>query len=193
MNAPYKPGDGILFMKVGVHARESLEDIIERKDKEIRDAGYALWGYGGSTCHPSTMVQPFGEAIGTRGGVIELCMEEINSKHFADPVSAAEYSIDGTEWHTIPEAISVRGSRYALWINDLRKAEFQLPLNQTQVPIGNSMGRNGGRYIKGRVDKACLEMLDRPEIPNEVPLRNIPISLVATLRRPYAVFLRGQR
>ena len=64
MNAPYRPGDGILFMKVGVHARESLEDIIERKDKEIRDAGYALWGYGGSTCHPSTMVQPFGEAIG---------------------------------------------------------------------------------------------------------------------------------
>ena len=46
------------------------------------------------------------------------------------------------------------------------------------------MGRNGGRYIKGRVDKACLEMLDRPEIPNDVPLRNIPISLVATLRKP---------
>ena len=46
MNAPYRPGDGILFMKVGVHARESLEDIIERKDKEIRDAGYALRGYG---------------------------------------------------------------------------------------------------------------------------------------------------
>ena len=89
MNAPYKPGDGILFMKVGVHARESLEDIIARKDEEIRQAGYALWGYGGSTCHPSTMVQPFGEAIGARGRVIELCMEEINSKHFADPVSAA--------------------------------------------------------------------------------------------------------
>jgi hypothetical protein len=193
VNALLKPGDGLLFMKVGVHARESLEDIIARKDEEIRQAGYAMWGYGGSTCHPSSMVQPFGEAMATRNQVIELCMEEINSKHFADPISAAECSVDGIKWEEIDPAINVRGSRYALVIDNLRKAEFVLPLNQTQVPIGNSMGRNGDRYIKGRVDKACLEMLDRPQLLNDQPSREIPISLMATLRKPYAVFLRGQR
>jgi hypothetical protein len=36
-------------MKVGTHAQESLEDIIARKSKEIDDAGYAMWGYGGKT------------------------------------------------------------------------------------------------------------------------------------------------
>jgi hypothetical protein len=54
-----KPGQGFLYMKVGTHAQESLEDIIKRKAKEIRDAGFALGGYGGNTCHPQTMVQPF--------------------------------------------------------------------------------------------------------------------------------------
>ena len=55
------PGDGILFMKVGTHAQESLDDIIARKSKEIADAGFAMWGYGGNTCHPTSMVQPFAE------------------------------------------------------------------------------------------------------------------------------------
>ena len=34
-------GDGILFMKVGTHANESLEDIIARKKLEIETAGFA--------------------------------------------------------------------------------------------------------------------------------------------------------
>ena len=54
-----KPGEGLLYMKVGSHAQESLEDIIERKRKEIEDAGFALLGYGGNTCPPVSMVQPF--------------------------------------------------------------------------------------------------------------------------------------
>ncbi len=193
MNAPFKTGDGLLFMKVGVHARETLEDIIARKDEEIREAGYAMWGYGGSTCHPSSMVRPFAEGMAVRNQVIQLFMEEIESHHFAEPISAAEYSVDGIEWEKIPDKISVRGSRYALVIDNLHKVDFTLPLNQTRVPIGNSMGKNGNRYIRGRVDKACLEILDRPEIANDAPPRDIGISLVANLRKPYALFLRGQR
>ena len=50
-----RPGVGILFMKVGTHAQETLADIIA-KDQEIEDTGYAMWGYGGNTCHPRTMV-----------------------------------------------------------------------------------------------------------------------------------------
>ena len=35
------PGQGIIFMKVGVHAQEDLASIIQRKTKEIEDAGFA--------------------------------------------------------------------------------------------------------------------------------------------------------
>jgi hypothetical protein len=55
------------------------------------------------------------------------------------------------------------------------------------------MGRLGSRYIQGRVDKACLEVLEQPEINNDAPAREIQIGLVARLLNPYAVFLRGQR
>src|SRR5260370_25735378 len=109
-----EPGAGLLYMKVGTHAKESLADIIKRKRKEIDDAGHAFWGYGGSTCHPTTMVQPFVKAYEERGGAIYLCMEPMNSNHFADPVRAEEFSVDGFRWEEIPPAINAKASRYAL-------------------------------------------------------------------------------
>ena len=50
-------------MKVGLHAQESIEDIVKRKQREFEDTGSIFWGYGGSTCHPLTMVQPFAKEV----------------------------------------------------------------------------------------------------------------------------------
>ena len=191
VNDIVKPGAGLLFMKIGTHAREELVDIISRKTEEIRRTGYGMWGYGGNTCHPTSMVQPFARKFASRGP-IHLCMEEMESKHFGEGV-AAEWSADGLEWQQIPDAIEVRGSKYALVIEDLHEQKLVLPLNQTRVPVGPSMGRLGSRYVQGRVDKACLEVMDAPELSNEAKPREIGINLVATLKDPYAVFLRGQR
>lgn len=187
-----RPGAGILFMKIGTHANEGLSEIIARKSEEIKRTGYGMWGYGGNTCHPTSMVQPFARTFSQEGRPIHLCMEEMNSKHFGEGC-AAEYSVDGIKWGVIPETIEVRGSRYALVINGLHEEEFVLPLNRTRVPVGPSTGRLGSRYINGRVDKACLEMLEGPELPNDAEARNIQINLVATLQDPFAVFLRGER
>ena len=193
MNNIVRPGEGLLFMKIGTHAREDLAEIIERKSREIAATGYGMWGYGGNTCHPSSMVQPFAQAFADQGRTIHLCMEEMQSNHFAEPLCAAEYSIDGVSWKEIPETIEVRGSKYALVIEQLHRDQFTLPLDQTRVPVGRSMGRLGSRYVKGRVDKACLEVIDRPELNNQEPPKDINIGVVATLVQPYAVFLRGQR
>lgn len=192
VNEIVKPGAGLLFMKIGTHANESLADIIARKTDEIRRTGFGMWGYGGNTCHPGSMVQPFAQSHAKRGQTIHLCMEEMESNHFGEGV-AAEYSVDGLTWREIPKTIEVRGSRYALVIRDLHAEQFTLALNQTRVPVGPSTGRLGSRYIKGRVDKACLEILDAPELSNDADLRQIDIHLVARLQDPYAVFLRGQR
>lgn len=189
MTGIVKPGAGVLFMKIGTHAQESLEDIIERKAKEIADAGYALWGYGGNTCHPQSMVQPFAEEFTKGGQQIMLCMQEMNSRHFAEPLRAKEYSVDSMTWMTIPPEINVRGSRFALVIKGLRREEHVLPLDQTRVAVGPSRGRLGSRYIVGQVDKACLEIADEPEIGNEEP-KLLKIDVVAELASPYAVFVR---
>lgn len=186
------PGAGVLFMKVGKHAHENLADIIARKTREIEQAGVGMWGYGGNTCHPSSMVQPFAESFVAQGKSIHLVMEEMDSNHFAEPLCAAEYSSDSREWKEVPAAIEVRGSRFALVIRNLRQVKLELPLDQTKVAVGNSLGRLGSRYVSGRVDKACLEVLDAPERTNELP-KVRPISLVADLVKPYAVFLRNYR
>ena len=51
---------------------ETLDDIIERKTKEIEEAGVAFWGYGGNTCHPQNMVQPFAKDYEERGQTVIL-------------------------------------------------------------------------------------------------------------------------
>ena len=188
MSEVARPGDGVVFMKVGTHAREPLPDIIARKRKEIQDAGYALWGYGGNTCHPLTSVQPFARDFAKRDGVIYLVMEPMESKHFAIPDRADEFSIDAVQWQEVPAAISVRGSRYALAIDTLEEEDFELSLGDTRVAVGNSLGRRGNDYIKGRVDKACLEIVE--EAPHAGEARSAHIGLAARLVEPYAVLLR---
>ena len=185
------PNRGILFMKVGVHAQESLEDIIERKTKEIKEAGFALWGYGGNTCHPTTKVQPFVTEREGRGEKVILCMNEMKSNHFADPVRAEYYSVDGADWERVPKEINVLGSRYALAIKELRREKLVLPLGKSAVAIGNSKGMSGLRYINGRVDKACLELGEGVDIPPAPDEKFVQIDLVAELCNPYAVFLKN--
>jgi hypothetical protein len=107
---------------------------------------------------------------------------------------ANEFSVDGSKWEPIPATINVKGSRFALVLEDLKQEELLLPLANAQVAIGLSKGRPAGRYIQGQVDKACLEVLDSP-LPDLKPdeRREISINLVAKLKSPYAVFLRDHR
>lgn len=183
-----RPGSGLIFMKVGTHAREPLSDIIDRKRREITEAGQSFWGYGGSTCHPLTTVQPFARDFVKRDGVIYLCMQPMDSHHFALPERAREYSADGIHWKAIPDKINVRGSRYALIVDDLQQEEFDLPLERTRVAVGSSMGRPGNEYVTGRVDKACLEVTNSDASGDKRPIH---IGLVARLVEPYAVLVRS--
>ena len=179
-----KPGDNILFMKVGTHASEELSEIIDRKRAEIDAEGFAFWGYGGNTCHPATVVQPF--AMGSTGPIV-LAMRPMVSKHFAEPVRAEEYSHDGIDWRPVPEGINCKGSRYALLIDSLDEVDDLVDLSRTRVAVGPSRGKVGASYIRGRVDKACLEVTDEPAGDPTI----VEIKLRANLIKPYAVFLRN--
>jgi hypothetical protein len=190
VNDIIKPGAGVLYMKVGTHANEPLDAIIERKQAEIDAAGFALWGYGGNTCHPTTMVQPFARDFELRGETIHLVMHPMVSNHFAVTARAEEMSTDGQEWTPIPDPINVLGSRYALAIAALEPVEFSLPLSQTRVALGNSRGRRGDEYIQGRVDKAVFEVVDKATDDDDTEREAEQIGLVADLVEPFAVFVR---
>lgn len=185
-----EPGAGFVYMKVGTHASEPLADIYARKRREIDEAGYGLWGYGGNTCHPLSMLQPFAREYVARDGVIYLCMQEMNSRHFAEQVRASQMTADGLHWEKIPDPVNVLGSRFALRIVELRQESFELPLTGTRVAFGNSRGRRGDMYISGHVDKGCLELVEEaPSAPVADP-KIVQIGLVARLAEPYAVIVK---
>lgn len=182
---------GLIFMKVGLHAQESLENIVERKQREFAEAGQIFWGYGGNTCHPLTMVQPFARELEERGNQVIIVMQKIDSKHAAPPEIAKEYSDDGVNWQPIPKGIEVRGSRYALILDELRAEERELDLGELQVGVGPSRGKRGEQYLVGRVDKGCF--LHAPRLGEVTSDKQIKasIGLVARVKEPYAVLLRN--
>jgi hypothetical protein len=185
-----QPGAPLLFMKVGTHANEGLGDILKRKKKEIQDGGFAMWGYGGSTCHPLSVVRPFAEMFQRQSEPIRLVMEEIDSHHFAEQIAADQYSVDGHEWIDIDTRVhQVLGSRYALFINNLRLEDIRLPLEHSRVALGACEGRRGDEYVKGRVDKACL-IYDPTQSQGESTVKKI--GLVADIVTPYAALLRNR-
>lgn len=186
------PGTGIFFMRVGIHARESLQEIFARKSAEIDKVGYTFWGYGGSSCHPVTIVQPFAKQRAMADMPVFLCMEEMTSEHyFGEPLAAAEFSEDGRVWQAVPDEIRVLGSRYALKIRNLRVEAFDLPLEDTRIPVGTSSGRSGDHFVRDRIDKACLVVEPGAGLTRSSSHRQI--SLIADILSPYAMLLRGFR
>jgi len=174
-------------MKVGVHASETLEDIINRKRAEIEEAGVAFWGYGGNTCHPVNAVQPFVKEQSDKGLTVRLLMQEINSHHYAQG-EAKEYSVDGKNYEPIPKGVKVLGSKYALVLRTLEPLTLAISLAQTRVGVGNCKGRSGADYIRGHLDKACL-VYDPTQGPS-AGASPVNLGLAAQLADPYAVFLR---
>ncbi len=180
--------EAFIFMKVGTHAGEDLDTIIERKLREIEKTGMSFWGYGGPTCHPTKQVQPFAKTVVEKRGSIYLCMEKIHSLADPDIVPATMYSVDGVNYSPIPDGITVTGSRYAIVLDEIVPEEFEIPLDAYEVAYGRSMGRPASGYIQGHVDKACLEL--NPNRMIGASEKKKVISLVGKLKEPYAVFVK---
>jgi hypothetical protein len=182
--------DAIVFMKVGRHAGETFEDIIKRKRREYAAAGRIFWGYGGGTMHPVYKVQPFASMKIKEGKHITLVMQEIISNHPDTEVYATEFSRDGETWEPVPEGIKVRGSRYALVLDEIEDGDLNIDLADYRVGVGPSEGKVASEYVKGRVDKGCLDRTGPPNT-NEVSSKIVQATYFAHLREPYAVLLRS--
>lgn len=184
----FEDGAGLVFMKIGLHAQEDVEAIIRRKQQEYEHTGRIFWGYGGNTCHPVNFIQPFAKAYAEQGMPVQIAMHKMDSRHYAEPALAKEYSEDGIEWQEIPKGIEVKGSRYAMVLGSLESCEFDLDLRNISVGIGPKRGRIGTEYIVGHVDKGCFKFHPTHANPSENEVKRI--DLVAPLVAPYAVFLR---
>jgi hypothetical protein len=179
----------IVFMKVGRHAGEDFEKIIARKRAEYERTGKVFWGYGGGTMHPIQRVQPFARMNIEQGVGVTLVMEAIVSRHPDTEVYATEYSKDGIHWERVPNGIRVRGSRYALVLDEIKEGDLQINLGEYRVGIGPSAGKLASEYVQRRVDKGCLEKVKGAVPGGESKI--IEVHHTALLKEPYAVLLRS--
>jgi hypothetical protein len=178
--------DAFVYMKVGNHAGEAFEVILERKRKEREVAGRTFWGYGGSACHPLNQVQPFARHYVKAQGKIYLFMEPMDSR--ADPAvdPARIYSENSRDWLPIPTGVNVTGSKYALVLGDIVPVDIELALNEFTVGCGPSKGKPASDYLTARIDKGCLVRASAPVAGAKVLKR---VKFAAELVEPYAVIL----
>ena len=179
-----------VFMRVGNHAGETFDKILERKQRELYDAGKIFWGYGGTTLHPIRHVQPFAKLWMQKAGSIQILMQPIESHADPDILPANEFSIDGIKWEPLPSGIVVTGSRYAVVLDEIRPGQLDIDLRKFEVGIGPSRGRNAAQYMKGRVDKGCLVEAVPAREDSAVEEKPVSIGFQARLLPPYAVMLR---
>jgi hypothetical protein len=179
-----------LFMKVGNHAGETWDQILDRKRREFDRAGMSFWGYGGSACHPIRQVQPFARLTLRQDERITLIMEPIRSNWDQDMVYAREFSRDGVTWEKVPDGINVTGSRYALVLDEITPGELDIPLNEFEVGVGPSLGKPAEDYLQGRTDKACFVRSATPRPINAEGKMLRKCGFVAEMKDPFAVLLR---
>ena len=162
------PPNAFIYMKVGPHGGETLEDILRRKKRELQKAGRIFWSYGGDhggPLHPKTQVQPFAEEWTEKQGCIYVLMERLNSRRssYGRPAGTAmEYSVNRDEWRGIPAGIRTGLSRAktgisrALVLAEIEPVNRELDLSDFEIGIGTSKGTNATDYIKNQTDKGCL-------------------------------------
>lgn len=174
-------------MKVGFHGQEHLTDIIKRKQQEDKSHGYALWGYGGTLCHPHIVINPFIKSHNISETDLVVCFTVTNSPFVGSNIRATEYSSDGVHWNIL-DTHDVMDSRFALVISDIVPAHFDIDLTQYSIANGPSKGKQLSEYFRYRVDKAVAV-----RTPNDSESRkNCLISFTARLVEPYAISVRHQ-
>ena len=183
-----QPPEHFVFMKVGNHARENFDSILERKLKEYETTGKIFWGYGGVTCHPIHQVQPFARQFEKKGSLY-LIMQYIDSNADPDLVPATQYSIDGITWHPIPRGITVTGSRYAMILSEIKPGDLIIYPSEYEVAVGRRRGRSADEYLRGHVDKGCFAK-KLPSRAKKDKANQIKTSYQAEIVEPYSVFVR---
>lgn len=180
----------ILLMKVGFHGDEPLDKIITRKNEEVAKIGHTYWGYGGTLCHPTRVVQPFAHehSGGSEKDIRVLFSVTPSAFHSSNTAPATHFSEDGVSWKKLPEETLITASRFALVLKKIQPIDTQLDMSRYAVGFGPSYGRPLQDYLRFRVDKAVAFRDDqKPAIQS-----TIKIGFMATLAPPFAIWVRRE-
>jgi hypothetical protein len=174
-------------MKVGPHSGNSLDEIITMKLKEQAMTGSFYWGYSGSLCHPKR-VHAFVEEADKIGSPVHLVFSPTISRYNPPKFEkATRFSVDERHWHRLPKFIRLWNCKYAFVASELNTLNAGIDLDDYVVASGDYRGTLLGRYLRGRLNKACAFFIEpRPNVVRKITR----VSNLARLVPPYCVFLR---
>ena len=174
----------IVFMKIGYHGDETLDEIIDRKMREERSCGVIFWGYGGTICHPLNQVSPFVRSAKEQGYKVKLIFSVTPSKFHKERHNARYYSADRKIWQSMPNGSLITSSAFAITCRNFRKVNYKVDISKYKVAIGPNKGKNLHEYLSYRTDKACA--VYNPQTGKACHL--IPVTFEADVVFPYSVF-----
>lgn len=178
---------------LGPHAGESVNEIFDRKQKEISLTKYTLWLHKSYTCKP--------EHFKGITDTIECLFIEPASRNGSRPTISSDkaemYSIDKINWKSIPNTIKCTGNLLGakalviekfVDINDSNESDKIIDI--TDLRFFNYINQNTPIQIRQGASTILCEVRDKPDKKSCVKSWDRVIVKRAYLRYPYCVWVR---
>jgi hypothetical protein len=115
-----------------------LSEVIGNRPRPLREFDQIFIKADDIVQQAIRSVRPSVSAHAEAGRTVNLVMQKMTSRQFAEPDLAEEYSEDGVNWRPVPRGVEVRGSRYAMVLGTLKDEDVFLNLNALQVWDGHT-------------------------------------------------------
>lgn len=180
---------GIVISIVGTHAGESLEQIFERKKKEIAKAGYTYWLYKSHSGKPDALQK----LAKTSKSTLDCYFISSSVKSGARPTkeqSISKYSsVDGTRWQKIPKDILVTGSSKSAFALVLK----EINLTKRDIDLWNySSFNDSGNPVRIRLGDSTLAAVKKSSSthPAKMGSHIRKVIAIGRLMSPFSVWLK---
>ena len=132
--------------------------------------------------HPHKVIQPYIEKTKKK---ITVCFIKTPSPFHSSKAHTKELSLDGKAWQPLGKH-KITASKYALAINGIKPASFDISLGRYAVAAGPSEGKPLEDYFRFRVDKALAIKSRKVKLD-----KLVHISFTAILVSPYTISVRS--
>lgn len=177
----------ILVSVVGSHAGETLEQIFERKQKEIEKAGFTFWLYKSHSAKPE-VVQKLARSNKKAFCYFIRASSQLGARPTKESKPATHFSVNGSVWKKIPNNILVTGSSRsasALVLKDLKLTNYTIDLWR----YSNYNNRKEPALI--RLGNSTLPITKKSSLRNTNKMKSHirDVVAVAELKTPFCVYL----
>ena len=188
-NLPMHQEDYAILSLAGRHAKESFEEIITRKQKDIENVGYTYWQEYSSKSYPDK-VQSFKDMVSSKGILMNCLLYKGNTQDTQNDTQATEWSKDKEHWQKISPKLSpvtgkLTANSHALVFSKLESVDDMILNLENYLQFDTSEPIKNTNFFS----TFCAQKIaDNREAENEKNIRQV--FAVGKLKKPGSVWLR---